>query len=206
MLQNVQHIPDLPTGLLGQDRPVCLVLPNRVVGELPAADGCFRQQFQGDHVAVIAQDHSQPTLVVFEIHLPSDAEHVPGIHRIDVIHGRFVPIVPAQMLVEPIEELLNMVRDATAKAAEHLLADTLRNLKIVGLGQLAEASDRSRFIPGPQLERCEDVGMGAQLGLLQDRFQAHAARHHESDAISMRLRVLPKPAQESVGNPACAPA
>lgn len=40
--------------------------------------------------------------------------------------------------------------------------------------------------------------MGAQLGLLKDGLQTHAAGHNESDPTSVGLPVLTEPAQEAI--------
>ena len=148
MLQDMQHILDRRGGVTGEDRPVRLVLPKGAVGKDAITAGRLGQQLQGDLIASVAEHHLEPGLVVFEMNLPSHAEHVLGIHAVYVVGGGFQPPRPAQVLMELVEEQLDMVWYPTSQTLEHLAANPLWNADLEGQSQFAEARDRGLLVHG----------------------------------------------------------
>ena len=54
------------------------------------------------------------------------------------------------------------------------------------------------LVPRLQIEGREDVRVGAETGLPQDRLKAHAAGEDYANPTLVRLHILPKPAQEFI--------
>ena len=179
-----------------------LAIPVDDITPQPAAtDRGFGQDLQGGAIPLPSQHHLQPALVVLQVHLSADAEHLGGVHALHVFHRGFFPAGAAQVLVEVVEELLHVVGDLTPQPAAHLPADGEGKVEAVGLRQGREAGGRGLVVPGLQIEGRVDVRVGAEPGLCQDRLQAHAAGEDQANAASMCLAVLAEPAQELIRRP-----
>ena len=104
--------------------------------EHTGVDGGLGQQSERGPIAIGSEHQFQPALVVIEIRLPANAEHLAGVHAFDVVERGTAPTVQAQTLVQAVEKPLHVVGNETAQPAAHLLTR--------GEGQVEPASLRER--------------------------------------------------------------
>ena len=111
MFEHSKHVVDRHPLVGHRPDPELLAIP--VDGTAPqhaTVDRGFGQEGQGGAVAIGAEDELQSALVVVEIHLPANAEHLAGVHALDVLERGDARTVRApEVLVQAVEEPLHVV-------------------------------------------------------------------------------------------------
>ena len=136
---------------------------------------------------------------MLHVDLTPDAQHLVQIDPLRVFGRCVLPAGAPQAVVKLVEEHLDVMGDAATQAPAHVLADLRRKPDVVGLGERRQAGRGGFLAPGFQVVGGIYVGVSAEPGLLQERFESYAARQDHRDSASMRLPVPAQPAQELVG-------
>ena len=201
MLQHMQHVPERGGAFLVDRARKMRAVPVYGVAVEAAPDGGGGEYFEGDRIPRPPEHRFQPSFVVLHVHLTADAKHFVQPDPRHVVGRRLVPPGAPQMVVQLVEEHLDMVRDAAAQPPAHVFGDLARKVDPVGFGERRQAGCGGVPAPRFQVVGGKDVGLRAQTGPLQDRFEADAARQDHRDPAAMRLAVPAQPAQERVRHP-----
>ena len=203
VVQHMQHIVDRRGAVPALRFPVRIegAVTAEGIGIEAACDGGRRQQLEGDGIARPSEDRSQPALVVLQVRLPPDAQHLVPIDPLDIVRQRFVPFGVPQTVVQFVEEHLDMVRDAAAQPAAHVPAKPVRKFEPIGFGERRKAGSGRIFAPRLQVVGRIDVGVCAQPGLFEERFEADAAGQDHADLPSMDLAVSAQPTEKFIRCP-----
>ena len=135
---------------------------------------------------------------MIQIRLPANAEHLAGVHTLDVFERDTAPTGQAQILIQAVEEPLHVVGNQTPQPVAHLLTRGEGQVEVAGLRERGKAVERGLLGPGLQIQGREDVCMSTESRLLQDRLQPYAAGEDEAYPVSVVLAVLAQPTQEFV--------
>ena len=103
-----------------------------------------------------------------------------------------------QILVQAVEEPLHVVGNQTPQPAAHLLTRSEGQVEVAGLRERGKAVERGLLVPGFQIQGGEDVRVGTESCLSQDRLQTYAAGEDQAYPLSVVLTVPAQPAQEFV--------
>ena len=115
-------------------------------------DRGFGQQSERGPIAVGSEDESQPALVVVEIRLSANAEHLAGVHALDVVERGTAPTVQAQPLVQAVQEPLHVVGNERPQPAAHLLTRGEGQVEAACLRERGEAVECGLLAPGFQIQ------------------------------------------------------
>ena len=88
------------------------VAPDGLVSQEAIVDGSFCKQFERGPIALVAEDHPEPNLIVLQVDLASNAEQLTFVDQCDIFDGRRGAAVATEMLMQVVEELLDVVRNA----------------------------------------------------------------------------------------------
>ena len=131
--------------------------PGREVLAVPVDGGSLQhavidcglgQQRKRGTIAIGAEDQLQPALVVIQIRLPANAEHLVRVHAFDVFEGSLAPTSQAQVLVETVEEPLDVVGNQTPQPAAHLLTRGQGQVEVACLRERGKTLERGLLLPG----------------------------------------------------------
>ena len=108
-------------------------------------------------LAIGSEHQFQPALVVIQIRLPANAEHLARVHPLDVFGRGMAPTLQAQTLVQAVEEPLHVVGNQTPQPAANLLAPGEGQVEAASLRERGKAAERGLLVPRFQLQGGEKM-------------------------------------------------
>ena len=89
---------------------------------------------------------------MIQVRLPANAEHLVGVHALDILERGLAPTIQAQILVQAVEEPLHVVGNQTPQPAAHLPARGEGQVESACLRERGKAVERGLLTPGFQIQ------------------------------------------------------